>query len=120
MEKKDILFSIIASVEAFALLLIVIYIKSNLVAVFFLMLLFSSFISVLFFAKESLEILLFFSMFTPFLVVLLSFLSYNGVLYLDKICFYFLAEPIMCFTSWIIAIKDRFVNKTKLSLRFPF
>jgi hypothetical protein len=120
MKKKDVLFSMIASVEAFVLLLIVVYIKSNLIVVFFLMLFFSSFISVLFFAKESLEILLFFSMFSPFLAVLWSLLSYNGDVNLDKICFYFLAEPIVCVTSWIIAIKDRFVKKTELNLRFPF
>ena len=117
---KDVLFGIIASIEALILLGFAIYVKSNMIIVFLMFFIFSSLVSILFFEKDSLEMMLFCTMFSPIIVPLFSFLCNNGVFNLNEICFYFLAEPIMCFTSWIVAIRDKVMKKTRLYLQFPF
>ena len=73
MKKKDVLFGIIASVEALVLLGFAIYIKSNMIIVFLMCLIFSSFVSFLFIEKDTLELMLFCSMFSPIVVPLFLF-----------------------------------------------
>ena len=120
MKKKDVLFGIIASVEALVLLGFAIYIKSNMIIVFLMCFIFSSFVSFLFIEKDTLELMLFCSMFSSIVVPLFSFLCNNGVISLNEVSFYFLAEPIVCLTSWIVAIRDKLMKKTRLYLQFPF
>ena len=88
---------------------------------FFIGLFFYSFLSVLFLEKETIEMFLFFSLFVPVVVPLFTVLINNGTFDLNKVCFYILIEPLMCFASWFVAMKDKVVKKEqRIYLRFPF